>query len=212
MWVAPNCLADLELAVVDVDADDRRRAGEPGAGDRGVAHAAAAEHGDRLATRDAAGVDGRADAGHHAAAEQAGRGGRRRGIDLGALAGGDERLLGERTDARAPVTARCRRSSVIFCVALWVLKQYHGWPRRHARQCAAHGPPVEDHVVARRHVGDAVADRLDHAGRLVAEQEREVVVDAALAVVQVGVAHAARLDRRPRPRRARGRGRRWSRC
>ena len=35
----------------------------------------------------------------------------------------------------------------------------------------------------------------DDAGGLVAEQEREVVVDAALAVVQVGVAHAAGLDR-----------------
>ena len=25
-------------------------------------------------------------------------------------------------------------SSVIFCLALWVLKQYHGSPRVHARQ------------------------------------------------------------------------------
>ena len=34
----------------------------------------------------------------------------------------------------------------------------------------------------------------DHAGCLVAEQEREVVVDPALAVVQVGVTDTARLD------------------
>ncbi len=53
--------------------------------------------------------------------------------------------------------------------------------------------PVEDHEVAGRHVGDALADRLDDAGRLVAEQERELVVDAALAVVQVGVADPAGL-------------------
>ena len=39
----------------------------------------------------------------------------------------------------------------------------------------------------------ALADRLDDAGGLVAEQEREVVVDAALAVVQVGVADPAGL-------------------
>ena len=60
---------------------------------------------------------------------------------------------------------------------------------------AAHGAPVEDDEVAGRHVGDALADRLDRAGGLVAEQEREVVVDAALAVVQVGVADPAGLDR-----------------
>ena len=59
---------------------------------------------------------------------------------------------------------------------------------------AAHRPPVEDHVVAGRDVGDAGADRLDRAGRLVAEQEREVVVDPALSVVQVGVADAAGRD------------------
>jgi hypothetical protein len=59
---------------------------------------------------------------------------------------------------------------------------------------AAHCTPVQDHVVAGSDVGDAVADRLDHACGLVAEQEREVVVDAALAVVQVGVADAAGLD------------------
>ena len=40
-----------------------------------------------------------------------------------------------------------------------------------------------------------VADRLDGAGGFVAEQERELVVDAALPVVQIGVAHAAGLDR-----------------
>ena len=42
-------------------------------------------------------------------------------------------------------------------------------------------------------VGDALPDGGDDPGRLVAEQERELVVDPALAVVQVGVAHPARL-------------------
>src|SRR5690606_40362602 len=59
---------------------------------------------------------------------------------------------------------------------------------------AAHRTPVEDDEVTGCDVGDAVAHRLHHAGRLVAEQEREVVVDAALLVVQVGVAHTAGLD------------------
>ena len=93
-------LGPLELAVVEVDGDDRGRAGELGAGDRGVADAAAAEHGDAVAALHLTGEHRRADAGHHAAAEQAGDlrlGGR---VDRRALAGGDERLLGERADAR----------------------------------------------------------------------------------------------------------------
>jgi hypothetical protein len=59
---------------------------------------------------------------------------------------------------------------------------------------AADRTPVEDHEVARRDAGDVGADGLDHARRLVTEQEGEVVVDATLAVVQVGVAHPAGLD------------------
>ena len=94
-------------------------------------------------------------------------------------------------------------SSVIFCVALCVLKQYQGRPRRQARHCAADRAPVEDHEVAGRHLGDALTDGLDDAGGLVAEQEREVVVDATLAVVQVGVADAAGLDLHDRLTRAR---------
>ena len=85
-------------------------------------------------------------------------------------------------------------SSVIFCVALWVLKQYQGRPRQAGAALAADRAPVEDDEVAGRDVGDALADGLHDARGLVAEQEREVVVDAALAVVQVGVADAARLD------------------
>ena len=45
-----------------------------------------------------------------------------------------------------------------------------------------------------------LADGLDATGRLVPEEEGEFVVDAALAVVQVGVADTARLDRDHRRR------------
>ena len=68
---------------------------------------------------------------------------------------------------------------------------------------AADRAPVQDDEVAGRDGGHPVADRLDHAGRLVPEQVGEVVPDAALAVVQVGVADAARLhpdQRLARPR------------
>ena len=50
-----------------------------------------------------------------------------------------------------------------------------------------------DHPLTDRQIGSA-AYLLDDAGGLVSEQERELVVDAALAVGQVGVAHPARLD------------------
>src|SRR4051812_19570190 len=63
------------------------------------------------------------------------------------------------------------------------------------------GAPVEDDEVARGEVVDVGPDGLDYAGGLVAEEEREVVVDAALAVMQVGVTHAACLH--PHPRLAR---------
>ena len=85
--------------------------------------------------------------------------------------------------------------SVIFWSALWVAKQYHGWPRSHARHCPHTARQLRITKSPGSDGGDARADRLDRAGRLVAEQERELVVDPALAVVQVGVAHAARLDR-----------------
>ena len=157
--------------------------------------ATAAEHGHRIAAADVAGVDRRPDAGHHAAAEQAGGGGRCR-RDRPSCTGRLRPASCRRTPrCRAPATARCRRSSVIFCVALKVLKQYHGRPRRQTAACPAHRPPVEDDEVAGRHVGHTFADRFDDACGLVSEQEREVVVDPTLAVVQVGVAHAARLDR-----------------
>ena len=94
-------------------------------------------------------------------------------------------------------------SSVIFWVALWVAKQYHGSPRLQARQ----SPQTARQLRTTKSPGATAVtsgtDRLDDAGRLVAEQEREVVVDPALAVVQVGVADPAGLDlhhRLARPR------------
>src|SRR5690606_25558828 len=92
-------LGELQLAVVEIDGHDRRRAREVRPGDGGVADAAAPEDRDALAAGDTASVDGRADAGHHPAAEQAGGGGRRLRVDLGALARSDEGLVGEGADA-----------------------------------------------------------------------------------------------------------------
>src|SRR6266480_854443 len=52
---------------------------------------------------------------------------------------------------------------------------FTAWPARAA--VAARRPPRQHHVVPRLQAGDTLADCLDGPGRLVAEQEREVVVD-----------------------------------
>ena len=66
-----EALGPLELPVVDVDGDDRRGAGQRGARDRRVAHAAAADDRDGVAALHLTGVDRGARAGHDPAADQA---------------------------------------------------------------------------------------------------------------------------------------------
>ena len=85
--------------------------------------------------------------------EQAGGLGRRGRVDLGALAGGDERLLGERADAErgrqlGAVGERHLLRGVVRGEAVL------GLARAAGAALAAHRPPVEDHEVARRDVGD----------------------------------------------------------
>lgn len=182
-----------ELLVVDVDGDDLRGPGEPGPDDRGVTDTAAADDRDRVAAADLSGVDGRADPRHHSAAEQTGDGRGDGRVDLGALAGGDQGLLGEGADAER----RGEPRTVAQCHLLLRVVRVEA-VLRPATQTGpalpAHGTPVEDHEVAGGDVGDAVADRLHDARGLMAEQEREVVVDPALLVVEVRVADPAGLD------------------
>ena len=172
-------------------------------GDRGVADAAAADDRDAVAAADVAGVD----------APRRGRPSRRSRAGRRPSAGAAGSTLVHWPaatsvfSAKAPMPSAGDSSvpsaSVIFWVALWVAKQYQGLPRRQAR----HWPHTARQLRTTKSPGATsvtpVADGLDHAGRLVAEQEREVVVDAALAVVQVGVADAAGLhlhQRLARPR------------
>ncbi len=193
VWVAPNERGQLELPGVEVDGDDGGRPGELRPGDGGAPDAAAAEDRHRVAQPDLPGVHGRADARHHAAAEQPDRLGPGGGVDLRALPGRHQRR-----SAKAPMPSAGESgvpsASVIFCVALCVAKQYHGRPRRHAR----HSPHTARQFrttksPGARSVTSAPTD-FDDTGGLVAQQEREVVVDPTLAVVQVRVAHPARLD------------------
>src|SRR5262249_31050344 len=84
-------------------------------------------------------------------------------------------------------------ASVMFSAALWVSKQYCGRPRLHARHCpqtARQFRITKSPNGKRLHAG---AKLFHDAGGLVAEQKRQLVVDAAVAVGEVGVAYAARL-------------------
>ena len=114
-------------------------------------------------------------------------------VDLRALAGVDQRLVGEGADSQR----RRQLGAVLEGHLLAGVVGVEADPRLTATAgpaLAAHRSPVEDHEVAWSDVGDPVADLFDDAGSFVAEEEREVVVDAALAVVQVGVADPACLD------------------
>ena len=189
----PELVGQLQLAGIEIDGDDLGRAGQAGAGDGGAAHPAAAEDGHRVALADAAGEHGRPQPGHDAAAEQSDRFGAGPAVDLGALAGGHQGLLGEGPDAeggrqRGAVGQRHLLGGVVGGEAV------PGATAAAGPALAADGPPVEDHEVTGRHRGHVGTDGLHHAGRLVAEEKGEVVVDAALAVVEVGVADAAGLD------------------
>ena len=166
--------------------------GEHGPGDGGCAHSPAADHGDRAAAPDVAGVDGRTQSCHDPATEQADSRCTRGRVDLGALTRGDEGLLCERPDPQG----RRQLGAVLQRHLLRRVVGGEAVPRLTAvagTAGAAHRPPVQDDEVAWRDARDVRADRLDDTRGLVAEQEGEIVVDAPLAVVQVGVADPAGL-------------------
>ena len=184
----------FEFSVVDVDGDDRRRPGEAGTGDGGVADPAAADDGDGVAAADLAGVDRGAETGHDSAAEQPGDLGFDGRVDLGALPGGDEGFLDEGADAQGRGKFLPGGEGHLLAGVVGV-EAVPGFAALAGAAVPAHGAPVEDDEVTGCEVGDAVADGFDDPGGFVAEQEGEVVVDAAFAVVQVGVADPAGLDR-----------------
>src|SRR5699024_4563990 len=194
-------LGPIELLLVDVQGDDRSGPGQGRTGDRGAADSAAADDGHGLAAGDLTGVDGRADAGHDTAAEQPDDSGI--GFaDLRALSLGDEGLLGEGADAQrrfefGAVGQGHLLRSIVGVEAVPGLTALAG------AAVTADGPPVEDDEVADLDARDAFADLGDGAGGFMAEQERVVIADPALTVVEVGVADAARLhidDDLSRPR------------
>ena len=182
----------LQLAFVDIDANDGVSARQAGAGDGRVTHSAASDDGDGVAASDVAGVHGGAQASHHSAADEAG--GQRAGgrIDLDGLEGVDQGQLAKGADAQRGRQWRAvGQGHLLLGVAAGEAVPR---PTAQARPAvSARSPPGEDHEIAGRNVGHVRADLLNHAGRLVAQQEGEVVVDRSLTVVQVGVTDTARL-------------------
>ncbi|SHW07154.1 pyruvate-formate lyase [Mycobacteroides abscessus subsp. abscessus] len=183
----------MQLFGVGVDGDDAFGADQGRPGDGGVADAAAADDRDGVIAGDGAGVDGGADAGHDAATEEAGDGGVGFGIDFGALAFVYEGFVGEGADAQGGGEFGAVGEGHFLGGVEGVEAQVRAAPFAGAA-FAADGAPVEDDEVAGGDVGNALADRFDGAGGFVAEQEGILVVDAAFAVGQVGMAHAAGDD------------------
>ncbi len=179
-----------QLPGIDVDRDHLAGPGQGGGRDGGVADPAATDHGDGVASRHSPGIDRGAESGHDAAADQACRLGASGPVDGDALTGRHQRLVGEGADSEGG-RQRC------------AVGQGHGLGRVLGGEAvpgpastagaagATRGPPGDDDIVVGRHPGHPFPDRLDRPGRLVAEQERELVVDRPFPVVQVGVADPA---------------------
>jgi hypothetical protein len=141
---------EVELALIEVDGDHRGRPGEDRPRHRSAANPPAAEHGDRVPVADLTGEHGCTETGHHAAAEEADRLGARRRVDLRALAGGDEGLLGEGADPECgrelgAVEERHLLRRVVRRKAVL------GTPAPTGPALAADGTPVEDNEVTGPH-------------------------------------------------------------
>ena len=131
--------------------------------------------------------------GHHTAAQQPGHRGVGLRVDLGALALVHQRLVDERADAQR----RRQLGAVGQRHLLLGVERVEAVPRPAALAgpaLTAYRAPVQDDEVAGLDCRHTRADGLHRARGLMAEQERELVVDAAVAVGQVGVADPAGDD------------------
>ncbi len=182
------------LAGVGVDRDDRQRAGDARALDHVEPDAAGADHDDALAAVDLGPVQYGSDPGQHPAADQGGRGQGQVGGDLHRLHGLDQGPFGEGRVGRELVerlpTARERLPRHPDRLAA------HRGPAPVAlRARAAAGQRGQGHVVARRDVVHARADRLHHARALVPEHHGRREGDRPVDHRQIAVAEPCRGHR-----------------
>jgi hypothetical protein len=184
-----------ELRGPRVDRHDARRAADPRGLHGAEPDAPAADHRDARARRHARGVEDRAEAGRHAAAQQRGHGERHRRVDADDRVLVDEELLGEGSELlegvdRLAVEPQARRLARPSPRALLVAEV---GPSAHAHVAvAAEDREARRHVVARRDVGDLRADRLDDPSRLVAHDAGHREREAPLEGERVAVADARR--------------------
>ena len=194
--------APILLGIVEVDADDLVGAHHPGALDDVEADAAKPEHDHVGARRDLGGVDHRADAGRHAAADVAALVERRVLADLRHR---DFRQHGEVREGRAAhvvedrlaLMAEARGAVGHHALALRGADRgaQVGLLAQAAFALAAFGRVERDHVIARFHRGYAGADLAHDAGALMAEDRgKDSLAVEAIERVGVGVTDSGRLD------------------
>src|SRR5262252_930388 len=187
---------EIELAVVDVDRDDFRRAGKPCALHRSQPNRAAADHHHRIGVPDMGDIERRADARHHTAADQAGAIERdvRRDHDRLMLLhdaifaeGADEHQMLELFAARAPRLRGAVELQRLRALAEIILAQ-----DREAAVAivavAAMRVPRQDDVIALFHPPHGGTHLLDHACGFMAEHDRHRIAQRAVDHFEIGVA------------------------
>ena len=201
--VAPRADRVLELVVAAVDGDDLRRAREPRGGDHLQADAATADHAHALADPHPGRVAHGAEAGHDATAQQRGLPERDLVRDLDRATGRDDGVLGEARDPEpvledgavggaqpgAPVEQRAGERPRAGDLA--------ERPPAGAAGAAlsACGHEAEHDMVPDDEARDVLADGLDDARPLVAEDDRPAAVaQRPVGEVDVGMADACRGD------------------
>ena len=187
-WRAAASFAGFVSTAMIGSASERREAL-----DDVEADAADADHHGRLAVGRLRPVEHRADAGEHAAADEAGRRERHVGIDHDRLGLGDDGVLGEHPGVgeleRLVAADRERRPHLAERLA--AVGRLAAVARGALAAVAERG---EHDVVAHLHLGDGVAHLLDHPGALVAEHDRRGERDGAVDHAHVAVAQAGRVD------------------
>ena len=194
-------LRELKLGRVDVDRDDRVRAREPGAHDRGQPDPAGAEDEQRPAGALPDDIEHGADSGDDGAAGDGGDLRRHPGGDRDDRLLGDHDLLGEARDAHevvhlGAVEPQPRRAVVGQAAGrgLYAAQLTHDrLPGEAVRATAAARPPQQRNGLACADALDAGADLRDHPRALVPQHDGKRAAQVSGHVVQVAVAHAGGL-------------------